>query len=119
MSIILTYSPMEKELFYRLVESRKSIRKYKTDPIPKAVMERVLTAGFHAPSGKNRQNWLYFVLTGDKKNAFLEYSKKSWLSIEPILKKRLKPSLYEFTERFFYTLGDAPYACVLLFLEFE
>lgn len=99
---------MNKEDFYKLIESRKSIRKYKPTPVPKEVIERILTAGFHAPSGKNRQNWKFFVVQGAKRDEYLKYSQKSWLGIKDILQKRLKPSLYDFTERFFYTLGEAP-----------
>jgi nitroreductase len=93
---------------YKLIESRKSIRKYKPDPIPKTTLEKILMAGMHAPSGKNRQNWRFFVVTGKKRDEYLKYSQKSWLGIKDILQKKLKPSLYEFTERFFYTLGEAP-----------
>lgn len=99
---------MDKEEFYRLIESRKSIRKFKKDMPPKVVIERLLMAAFHAPSGKNRQNWRFFVVTGAKRDEYLSYSQKSWLGIKDVLQSRLKPSLYEFTERFFYTLGDAP-----------
>lgn len=93
---------------YRLIESRKSIRKFKKDPVSKEILEKVLSAALHAPSGKNRQNWRFFVVQGKKRDEYLKYSQKSWLGIKDILQKRLKPSLYEFTERFFYTLGDAP-----------
>lgn len=101
-----------KDAFYKLVESRKSIRKFKTEMPERAVIERILSAGLHAPSGKNRQNWRFYVCTGEKRDAYLAYSQKSWLGIKGILKEKLKPSLYEFTERFFYTLGSAP---VLIF----
>lgn len=94
--------------FYDLLKSRKSIRKFKAEPIADDILYRILEAGMHAPSGKNRQNWRFFVLRGEKRNAYLELSQKSWLGIKDILEKRLKPSLYQFTERFFYTLGDAP-----------
>ena len=99
---------MNKDDFYRLVESRKSIRKFKPDPIDKTQLERILLAGCHAPSGKNRQNWRFYVVQGQKKEEYLALSQKSWLNIKDILKERLKPSLYDFTERFFYTLGGAP-----------
>ncbi len=101
-------SPEFREKFYNLLEARKSIRKYKPDPIPKETIEKILLAGMHAPSGKNRQNWRFFVLTGKKRDEYLKLSQKSWLGIKDILEKRLKPSLYAFTERFFFTLGDAP-----------
>ncbi len=97
-----------REQFYQLIESRQSIRKFKKDSVPTDVLGRILNAAMHAPSGKNRQNWRFFVVQGEKKNQYLQYSQKSWLGIKDILQKKLKPSLYDFTERFFYTLGDAP-----------
>lgn len=101
-----------REEFYRIIEARQSIRQYKKTPVPREVLERVLGAALHAPSGKNRQNWRFFIVQGQKRDEYLAYSQKSWLGIKDILQKRLKPSLYSFTERFFYTLGEAP---VLIF----
>lgn len=97
-----------KEQFYKLIQERRSIRKYKKDPLPKELIEKILTAGQHAPSGKNRQNWRFYIVQGEKRDAYLELSQKSWLGLKDILVKKLKPSLYDFTQRFFYTLGDAP-----------
>ena len=94
--------------FYNLVQSRKSIRQFKTQNVPREVLERVLMAALHAPSGKNRQNWRFFVVQGKKRDEYLKYSQKSWLGIKDILQRTLKPSLYAFTERFFFTLGGAP-----------
>ncbi len=99
---------MKTQDLYKLIESRKSIRKYKRDPVSRDTLDRVLSAALHAPSGKNRQNWRFFVVEGEKRDAYLKYSQKSWLGIKDVLQKRLKPSLYEFTERFFFTLGEAP-----------
>ena len=65
-------------------------------------------AGLQAPSGKNRQNWRFFVLSGKKRDEYVKLSQKSWIGIKDVLEKRLKPSLYQFTERFFFTLGEAP-----------
>jgi nitroreductase len=99
---------MSLQTLYSLIESRKSIRKFKKEVVPREILERILNAAVHAPSGKNRQNWRFFVVQGRKRDEYLKYSQKSWLGIKDVLQKRLKPSLYEFTERFFYTLGDAP-----------
>lgn len=101
-------SLMNSQTLYNLIESRKSIRKFKKQAVPKEILERILNAALHAPSGKNRQNWRFFVVQGQKRDEYLKYSQKSWLGIKDVLQKRLKPSLYEFTERFFYTLGEAP-----------
>lgn len=99
---------MKREEFYQLLEARRSIRQYKPDAVPADVLERILGAALQAPSGKNRQNWRFFVVTGKKREEYLKYSQKSWLGLKDILHQRLKPSLYAFTERFFFTLGEAP-----------
>ncbi len=100
---------ISKSDFYQLLQSRKSIRQFKTDEVPQDVLERIIyQAAIHAPSGKNRQNWRFFIVQGEKKNQYLKFSQKSWLGIKDVLQQRLKPSLYAFTERFFYTLGGAP-----------
>jgi len=93
---------------YQLLELRRSIRKYQKTPVPAQILDRILEAGLNAPSGKNRQNWRFYILTGQKRDEYLALSQKSWLGVKDTLEKRLKPSLYQFTERFFYTLGDAP-----------
>jgi nitroreductase len=94
---------------YHLIRTRRSIRAYEKDrPVPEDILQKILEAGSWAASGKNMQNWRYFVLTGKKRDKYLQYSQKSWLSIKDVLSKRLKPSLYEFTERFFFTMGNAP-----------
>lgn len=99
---------MNKEEFYALLQTRRSIRKFKKEMPPREALDRIFAAAMQAPSGKNRQNWRFFVVTGKKRDEYLKYSQKSWLGIKDILKQRLKPSLYDFTERFFFTLGDAP-----------
>jgi len=44
------------------IEKRRSIRQYKPDPIPEAVLEQVLSAVRLAPSGKNYQPWKFIVV---------------------------------------------------------
>ncbi len=95
--------------FYDLVQSRQSIRQFTDQAVPKELLQKMLEqAAFHAPSGKNLQNWKFFIVQGKKRDDYLKYSQKSWLGIKDILKEKLKPSLYDFTERFFFTLGQAP-----------
>ena len=93
---------------YQLIKGRRSIRDYQTTGVSRELVERVIQAGMWAPSGKNRQNWRFFVVDGAKKDEYLKYSQKTWENVKDRLKVQLKPSLYEFTQRFFYTLGNAP-----------
>jgi F420 biosynthesis protein FbiB-like protein len=49
------------------IAARRSIRKFKSDPIPEDVFRKILTAGIQAPSGKNRQPWKFIVVQGEQK----------------------------------------------------
>ncbi len=47
------------------IESRRSIRKFKTDPLPHETIESILDAARLAPSGKNNQPWRFVVVEKD------------------------------------------------------
>ncbi|MCB2088116.1 MAG: nitroreductase [Sphingomonadaceae bacterium] len=47
------------------VESRRSIRAFTSQPVDRAVLERVLAKAQHAPSGGNLQPWHAQILTGE------------------------------------------------------
>jgi nitroreductase len=48
-----------------VIQKRRSVRKYKKDPIPEKTLRRVLEAARLAPSGKNIQPWK-FIIVKDK-----------------------------------------------------
>ncbi|MCP1102686.1 nitroreductase [Aequitasia blattaphilus] len=48
--------------YFDLISKRQSIRKYKEEGIPRKDIEKILDAARIAPSGKNLQNWRFFVL---------------------------------------------------------
>ncbi|WP_420917179.1 nitroreductase [Dictyobacter halimunensis] len=49
---------------YEAVRSRRAVRSFTDRPIPKEVLERVLSAAAWSPSGSNLQPWHAYVLTG-------------------------------------------------------
>ena len=48
----------------RTILERRSIRKFKPDPVPRAELELIVKAGLYAPSARNRQPWHLCVLEG-------------------------------------------------------
>lgn len=44
------------------IQSRRSIRQFKSDVISDDLVKEVLTAGFYAPSGHNKQPWHFIVI---------------------------------------------------------
>lgn len=48
------------------IRTRRSIRKYKRDPVPEEELEKILDAGRWAPSASNSQPWNFIVLSDSK-----------------------------------------------------
>jgi nitroreductase len=46
------------------IRTRRSIRVFKTDPVPRRVLQELLDVGRWAPSGGNVQPWYFYVLAG-------------------------------------------------------
>jgi nitroreductase len=51
--------------FETLVRTRKSVRGYKQDPVPREVIEEIIEVAKGAPSSMNSQPWHVHVLTGE------------------------------------------------------
>lgn len=47
------------------IAARRSIRRFRKDPLPREVVERILAATVQAPSAKNHQPWRFVVLEGE------------------------------------------------------
>jgi F420 biosynthesis protein FbiB-like protein len=47
---------------HQFLRSRRSIRRFKPDPIPDAMLERILTTATYAPSAHNRQPWRFVMI---------------------------------------------------------
>ena len=52
----------------KLIENRRSVRKYKDLPLDKKVINEILKAGRLAPSAKNRQPWNFMIVKDKIKN---------------------------------------------------
>lgn len=52
---------------FEAIAARRSIRKFKPDPIPEDLLTQVLTAASQAPSGKNRQPWRFVIVKEDQR----------------------------------------------------
>jgi len=50
---------------FEAIESRRSIRRFKRDPVPAELLDRVLDAARLSPSSSNTQSWRFKVVTDD------------------------------------------------------
>ena len=77
------------EAFRALMTSRRTVRDFSPDPLPREIPEAAIRAAAAAPSGANQQPW-HFCLVGD-----------------PALKRRIREAA-EAEERGFYGAQDEP-----------
>lgn len=49
--------------FYKVINSRRSIRQFEDKEIPKKILERILDAGLKAPSSNHQRRWELVTLT--------------------------------------------------------
>ena len=65
--------------FLTLARTRRSLRRYRDEPIPQALLERVLEAARWAPSAHNRQPWRFcIVTTAQQKRTLSERMGAKW-----------------------------------------
>lgn len=66
--------------------SRRSLRAFKPDPVPRARVERILALASRAPSGTNIQPWNVYVVAGEARDrlatamhdAFMRHGEEGW-----------------------------------------
>ena len=70
-----------------VIQTRRSIRKYKEDPIPEDVLLRVLEAVRLAPSGKNLQPWRFILVKDNvlKEKLAVASARQFFLAKAPIV----------------------------------
>ncbi len=69
------------------IRSRRSVKKYTDQPVPRELVEAVVEAGMYAPSGMNRQSSIILAVT-DKEMR----DKLSRMNLDIIIGKQLKTS---------------------------
>src|SRR2546430_10653310 len=51
--------------FDDVILGRRSIRGYKPDPVPKALIKEIIGLAMRAPSSMNTQPWNFYIITGE------------------------------------------------------
>ena len=66
------------------IRGRRSIRKFRPDPIPRKLLEDLLQTARWAPSWGNTQPWELYVITGEPLEAFRKANVASMAAAEPL-----------------------------------
>lgn len=54
--------------FQAIVNDRRSIRAFKSDPVSREIIDSVFAPALRAPSNCNTQPWFVHIVTGDRKS---------------------------------------------------
>lgn len=92
-----------------ILKGRRSIRKYKKDPIAREILEEILTTALWAPSGMNLQNWEIYVVGGKTRDQIAAAVSRAKPLIEPAIRELFPDKIVQFTMQFFTNFGDAPF----------
>ena len=98
---------------------RRSVRRYLERPVPRELLEELLTAACWAPSAENTQPWYFVALTQPEELAvMMDTMEQVSESLRPFLEKRFPrhPRIVGETTGFLRRLGGAP-VCILAFLQ--
>ena len=101
------------------IKNRRSIRKYREEPVPREVLEQLLEAACWAPSADNQQPWYFVALTRKEEIDLLrETMERVAEEIRPHLEELFPrhPRVVNETTAFLRRLGGAP-VYVLVFLQ--
>ncbi|MHB8127103.1 MAG: nitroreductase family protein [Desulfitobacteriaceae bacterium] len=99
---------------YKIIQERRSIRKFKSDPVPKEIIERIIKLGMWAPSAMNTQPWEFYVFTGKARDQIVSILSKSIQGLAPRLKELFNEKMQKFTSGFFQNMGGAPAVILVL-----
>jgi len=95
------------------IASRKSIRAFKPDPVPRETVEAILTLASRAPSGGNVQPWRVYALMGEARDELVRRvaeARKQHPMGEPPEYKIYPPHLTEPFRTRRFRVGEAMYA---------
>ena len=101
------------------IRKRRSVRRYREEPVPEEVLRELLELACWAPSAENEQPWYFVALTSEEELRNLQttmeqVAEKTKLHLEELLPKH--PRIVGQTTEFLRRLGGAP-VCILVFLQ--
>lgn len=95
------------------IKTRRSIRKYKPEPVPKDLLKEIMETALWAPSGMNTQLWKVVVLSGAKRDEFNKLIEDSIQHLNEKLERLFAEKMQQMVRGFFKNLGGAPHIVVV------
>ena len=95
---------------FEIMQTTRSMRRLKPDPVPAALIRKILEAGTSAPSGGNMQRWRFLVVRDPEiKKTVGAYYKRAWDEVVSPRYREGEPAPGTSGERFSRMLDAAQY----------
>ncbi len=102
-------------MIYDMMRSRRSIRRFRPEPLPRELIERVLEAAVTAPSASNKQPWRFLVVTDAKtKHDLADAVRTAVDRVAPHVVPMFEQSFRTYSD-YFICFEDAPVVIVPIF----
>lgn len=107
--------------FYEAISRRHIAREWKTEDVPAETLERILSAGFMAPTNDHRRNWEFVVLRSQQEKETALQFIKTWSAVQEeklaaAALESVPKKMYAYAMPRQYTmLMDAPYVVIPFF----
>lgn len=98
------------------IYSRRTIRKFKKEPVPQSTVRELLRAAIQAPSSLNSQPWFFYVVSGKKRDELVDlisdypFYLSDLIEYFPVFSD---PEFIEYANQFAKDLGGAPVVIVV------
>jgi len=97
---------------HEICRERRSIRNFRTDPIPGETIDRIMESACWAPSAMNRQPWKFFILIDEMRDRLAHIHEPVFKQNEEKFRERYGDEGAEKRRRLYINLGSAPVAVV-------
>ena len=100
---------MPEPAFFETLYAQRAIRRFKPDPVSRELIERIIEAATHAPSGGNRQPWAFVVVTDPaKKERIAEWYHEGWVGMYASDPSRPRNAIYRSAEYLAEHMAETP-----------
>ena len=94
---------------FETIYSQRAIRRFKPEPVPGEVIERIIEAATYAPSGGNRQPWAFVVVTDPaKRDRIAEWYHEGWVAMYASDPSRPRNAVYRSAEYLAEHMAETP-----------
>ena len=102
-----------------IIKTRRSIRQFKSDPVPYEHLKEIVDAARMAPTSGNQQPWKFIIVQDKKKieaikNECIEFARKRFIADQNLTEEELSAKINAFDERYSKGYFSAPAFIVVL-----